>query len=227
MIPASELETPRTIEEYRLAVERVRRQSARRRTEAWACVPETVLGIELSPITPARYSALVGTENAFLSGCFPLESDLRNFIWFCSPQFNPDSPIASLRWKPLQMYRLKCALGRHARGDSKPESVLKNFITACAEINRMVETAFADRLPGNDDNPKPLAAALEAQLVDMFAREYQHWPLPQPMRHTPIKQLYQLARCIDRNSLGNRACYFDPAEWALDRAFLGAINPNN
>lgn len=227
MIPASELETPRTIEEYRLAVERVRRQSARRRTEAWACVPETVLGIELSPITPARYSALVGTENAFLCGRSPTEADLRNFIWFCSPQFNPDSPIASLRWKPLQMYRLKCALGRRKRGQNRADAIIDNFIRACDEADEIIGLTMADRLPGSDDNPKPLAAALEAQLVDMFAREYQHWPLPQPMRHTPIKQLYQLARCIDRNNLGNRACYFDPAEWALDRAFLGAINPNN
>ncbi len=227
MIPAAELGTPRTIEEYNEAVGRVRKESALRRTRAWACVPETVLGIELSPITPARYTALVATNNAFIFGRLPMEHDLRNFIWFCSPQFNPDAPMLSTRWKPLQMFRLNNALTKRPRKQPKDEAVFQHFAQAIVEIRAIIELTFSDGLPASDGNHKPVAASMEAQLVDMFAREYAQWPLPQPMRHTPIKQLYQLARCIDRNYGGSKAVYHDPAEAALDRAFLAVINQSN
>lgn len=230
MIPASELDTPRTIEEYNAAVERVRMASASRRTQAWANVPERVLGLELRPITPAIFTVLCGTENAFVWGRLPLEHDLRNFVWFCSPQFDADKPVWSAKWRPVQMFRLNCALKRRAYHKQKPaEAILKNFLTGCAEVREILARTNADCVPPTtvegEPEEKPLAAAQEAQFVDLFAREYKHWPLPQPVRHTPIMQLNQLARCIDRSTLGYKARYYDPAEHALDRAFLATLNP--
>lgn len=225
MIPASVSESPRTIEEYHEAVKRVRQESAKRRTLAWANLPETVLGMELNAITPAILSILVSTENAFLLGERAGEHDLRNFVWFCSPLFNPDAPTFSLSKKPLQMFRLNCALKRRSKWKQpKGQAVISNFVAACMDINQILSATFADGLPSGGDGT-PLAASLEAQLIDSFAREYLAWPLPKPVRHTPIKQLFQLARCIDRVRCGEQARYFDPAESAVDKAFFAAINP--
>ena len=104
---------------------------------------------------------------------------------------------------------------------------MANFYRACLDIHEIIDSTFLDRPGMSDEESKPLAASYEAQILDMFAREYAQWPLPQPMRHTPIKQLYQLARCIDRNYGGNKALYHDAAESALDRAFLAVINQSN
>lgn len=227
MIPESELDAPRTIEQYQAAVDQVRRHSARRRTVAWASVPETVLGINLRPLTPAIYTALSGTGNAFLSDANPREHDLRNFVWFCSPSFNPDNPGRSAKWRRWQMLRLRMALGKRRRGQSRSVAVMHNFASACAEVYAILDAAFADSKPRVDGPSRPIAASFEAQLVDSFAREYLMWPLPQPIRHTPIKQLMQMARCIDRRTLGADDKYFDRAENDTDRRFLEAINQRN
>lgn len=191
-------------------------------------VPETVLGIRLNPITPAIYSLLVGTNNAYLTGGVPRESDLRNFVWFCSPQFNPDNPLGSLRWKWLQMWRLKRALWRGANRHNKAERVLANFYRGCLDVHEIIRATFKDGVAPRDDGElTPIAAGLEAQIVDMFAREYQMWPLPRPVRHTPIKQLYQLARCIDRHNLGADAKYYDQDENDVMKRVLLDANMRN
>jgi len=222
------MEPARNIEEYQAQIALIRSGANKRRAEAWAMVPETVLGIELTPITPAIHSLLVGTGNAYFSGRVPTEGDLRNFIWFCSPQFNPDRPIVSLRWKWLQMGRLNRALRKGAtRKDKTP--IIQNFYRACLQIHEIIHATFKDGLPSveTEEPVEPLAASLEAQIVDMFAREYKQWPLPKPVRHTPIKQLYQLARCIDRRAIGKEAKYHDSDENACTHRFLETINARN
>jgi hypothetical protein len=222
------MEPARTLEEYQAQLALIRVGANKRRAEAWAMVPESVLGIQLTPITPAIHSLLVGTGNAYFCGRIPTEGDLRNFIWFCSPQFNPDRPIVSLRWKWLQMHRLKMALRRGTKWGMRHE-VVNNFYRACLGIHGIIHTTFRDGLPHveSDEPTQPLAASLEAQLVDMFAREYKQWPMPLPVRHTPIKQLYQLARCIDRRHLGKGAKYYDSDENTCTKRFLETINSRN
>ena len=192
-------------------------------------VPETVLGIQLNPITPAIYSLLVGTGNAYVVGGIPKESDLRNFVWFCSPQFNADAPILSIRWKWLQMFRLKIALCRASTWKQRNEAIVANYYKACFQIHEIIRDTFKDGVaPVETEEPaEPLAASIEAQVIDMFAREYKQWPMPKPVRHTPIKQLYQLARCIDRRNLGKEAKYYDADENACTHRFLEIINPQN
>ena len=191
-------------------------------------VPESVLGIELRPITPAIHSLLVGTGNAYFTGRIPTEGDLRNFVWFCSPQFNPDSPILSRRWRWLQMWRLGRAL-RKGSTRKNQEAVIINFYRACLAIHEIIAGTFKDGLPNveTEEPMQPLAATLEAQLIDMFSREYKQWPMPHPVRHTPIKQLYQLARCIDRRALGKEAKYHDSDENLCTKRFLETINARN
>lgn len=192
-------------------------------------VPETVLGIQLNPITPAIYSLLVGTGNAYFTGRIPKEADLRNFIWFCSPQFNADSPLLSARWKWLQMWRLKMALSMGAKWKTRSETIVGNFYKSCLQIHEIIHSTFKDGVGSVDtvEEPQPLAASIEAQIIDMFAREYKQWPMPKPVRHTPIKQLYQLARCIDRRNLGKDAKYYDSDENACTKRFLETINARN
>lgn len=223
------MEPARSIEEYQAQIALIRAGAHKRRAEAWAMVPETVLGIELSPITPAIHSLLVGTGNAYFMGRIPTEGDLRNFIWFCSPQFNPDSPIASLRWKWLQMWRIRKALRKGSTWKNRHQVVIHNFYKACLDIHEIIAATFKDGLPHveTEEPTEPLAASLEAQLVDMFSREYKQWPLPAPVRHTPIKQLYQLARCIDRRALGKEAKYYDADENRCTKQFLETINARN
>ena len=187
-------------------------------------VPETVLGMELVPLTPARYSVLLGTDNAYVTGRIPKEADLRNFIWFCSPRFNPDSPIASLRWKPFVMWRLYRAMRCYSWFKHSAHVITGNFFRACLQIHEIIDATFKDSPPNGDDDSKPLAASFEAQMVDVFSRQYQMWALPQPIRHTPIKQLNQLVRCIERRTLGADDTYFDREEHRCTLGFLGALN---
>lgn len=214
------------MEEYEAQIAEIRDAAAKRRAAAWAQVPETVLGLELNPITPAIYSLLVATENAYVFGRVPQESDLRNFVWFCSPYFKPDSPILSLRWKPWQMYKLNRTLGAFTKKRVRNKIVMERFYKACRQIHEIIHNTFKDGAGGGESG-LPLAASLEAQMIDIFARQYLSWPLPKPVRHTPIKQLNQLARCIDRSLFGDKAGYYDRDEIACEERFLTAMNAKN
>lgn len=220
------MQAARNTEEYEAQIADIRNGAFKRRAEAWAMVMETVLGIEVNPITPAIYTLLVATENAYVLGRVPVESDLRNFIWFCSPQFNPDSPTLSLRWKPWQMYKLNKALGCFLPKKHRAQVILENFYRGCLEIHMLVANTFKDGVAGGDEG-MPLAASFEAQMLDTFAREYRQWPLPKPVRHTPIKQLYQLNRCIDHSLHGKNAPYYDRDEMACTERFLSGHNTKN
>ena len=189
-------------------------------------VHEDVIGIKLNPITPAIYSLLLGTNNAFFTGKIPSEGDLRNFIWFCSPQFNPDMPIASYHWRWVQMWRLRRAMRAGATIRTLRKTVINNFFRACRQIHEIIAVTFSDGAPQGEGG-EPIAASMEAQVLDLFARQYLMWPLPKPVRHTPIKQLLQLARCIDRRECGENAKYFDRDENRLTLSFLQEANTRN
>jgi hypothetical protein len=213
--------------DYSTAIETARRASSRRRSSAWARVPEDVLGLPLSPITPATFDLLHGTGNAFVCGGVPALADVRNFILFHSRGFDPDSPTA--RFFPR--FRIRLCIERALCPTFTPPKrraaiIAENLRRAVQEIRDIVTATWADALPGNDDadSGPTLAASLHAQLADMFAREYHHWPHPLPLRHTPISQLFQLARCVDRHHLGSSAVYYDRDEAALLRDFLRDAN---
>jgi hypothetical protein len=92
---------------------------------------------------------------------------------------------------------------------------------AILEIRQIVEDTFADcPMPGERDAGAPprLAAALEAQYMHLFSCSFHFWPLATPIRHTPIRVLAQMARCLDR------ADYFDPEEARLDESYLSLLN---
>lgn len=208
-------------------IETARRRSARRRSAAWASVPEDVLGLPLSPITPATFDLLHGTGNAFVSGHPPTLADVRNFILYHSPDFDPDHPTARF-WPRFRIsLRISAALCPPLTPRARRAALTAaNLTRAITEIRAIVTATWADALPGNDDETAgpSLAACLHAQLVDQVAREYHHWPLARPLRHTPLAQLFQLGRCSDRAHLGGSATYFDSEEAAIVRDYLITAN---
>jgi len=206
------------------ALDKVARQSAQRRSAAWAAVPEGVLGLPLSPITPATFDLLHGTRNAFVCGLPPVMADVRNFILYHSPGFDPDAPTPRFLSRLRVNLRIERALCPLLTARRKRDAIIaERFMQAVREIREIITDTWADAPPPNDEgeNQGPsVAAALHAQFADMFAREYHHWPHPLPLRHTPIKQLMQLARCSDRHHLGSKATYYDAAEARIIRDFL-------
>ncbi len=216
-----------TENEYLASRGRLREASIKKRAQAWCVCPDRVLGIELQPLTPARYSVLVGSENAFVCGGIPTLSHLRNFVWFCSREFDPDQPAKSMLHRGRVMRRLNRALLPHFTFHQRLETVKTNFDRAIADIRQIAEDTFFDAIPSRSgDNDHPLGASLEAQMIDCFIREYgSAWPFKTPIRHTPLKQLFQLMRCIDRRYLGEKDPYADLDERRLDLEYLRSINP--
>jgi len=216
--------------DYASALETARRTSARRRSTAWACVPEEVLGLPLSPITPATFDLLHGTGNAFVCGLPPVVADVRNFILYHSPGFDPDAPTPRF-WPRFRLaLRISAALCPPCTPPHRRAPVqASRFLRAVEQIRAIVTETWADSLPGNDadDTGPTLAAGLHAQLADLFGREYHHWPGVRPFRHTPLAQLFQLARCIDRHHLGRDAVYFDRAEAAILTDYLRTANAHH
>lgn len=211
--------------DYEALLRDVRSKASQRRAAAFAAVPDRVLGLPLAPLTPARFSILAGSGNAFVCGGAIEPADVRNFVWFLWPKFDPDAPTQSKRHRWWAMACLNSRFVSPFKLRKKSVTAGRNYRQACAECKAVVDEAFADTLPSrNEGNEKPIAATLEAQLVDMFSREYPVWPMPLPVRHTPLKQLFQLARCNDRHYLGEKATYFDRDEARLDRMALDALN---
>jgi hypothetical protein len=213
--------------EFARLLEKTRRASARRRSEAWAAVPEIVLGLPIRPITPATDALLHATGNAFVCGLPPVESDVKNFLLFHSFEFNTDDPAPRFWLRFRLNLRHEAALCPLTTKPRRRASVrAERFLQAVREIRAIVEATWADSLPANEeaDAGPSVAAARHAQLADMFAREYHHWPMPRPFRHTPLAQLFQMARCIERGNMGKEAGYYDPAEAALVRDFLADAN---
>lgn len=214
--------------EYQERLDAIHAASAVRRATAWAAIPFRVLGQPFCPMTPATYSLLLGTENGFACGTDVTLADVKNFLRFHHPLFTPDAPGLSL-WRRFRItLSITRLLYRPIRGVKKAtmaERVCANFLRATKEIRDHLEEAWADGLPGDGSDAGPtLAASTAASMLDAFAREYKYWPLPQPFRHTPMAQLLQLARCVDRYHGGREAVYFDRAAARLTAEFLRDAN---
>lgn len=177
----------------------------------------------VNPITPATWSILVGIESPFITGGDANEQDVRNFVLFHLPEYDADRPKSGAWLRFLSRWRLECALLPAKTPRAQRNHVrAHNILAAMSDVRRIVNETFADvPMPGDRDPlaTPSLAASLEAQFLHLFASHYVQWPLATPIRHTPIRVLTQLARCIDR------ADYFDRAEAELDAEYLRALNP--
>lgn len=188
--PDQRLRLP-ALAEYRAA-------TAQRRAEAFCDVPDHVLGIPVSPLTPRTFSMLFAVRSRFLFGGTPLEGDVRNYVWFHSPLYanctTPDwrrrkrralAPLA--RQLGVEPWRRWLGLGVSA------DRYAAALALAASDINQIMDAAFADAPRAAGSRRAPLAS-LEASLVHECAAAY-HWP-PERTRSTPLRQLFQLNRCL-------------------------------
>lgn len=166
-----------------------RRTAALRRAAAFAPVPDYILGLAVRPITPPVYSLLHAIGSPLVcGGAAPLEGDLRNYVWFSSRWFTPRRWLA--RWlKPLVLFPLTLRL---ASGDVHRYHAA--LALALFDLRQILDDLFADAPAGGRSLPGS-PPTLEAQLINTFATAYR-WP-PERTRSTPLRQLFQLLRCLD------------------------------
>jgi hypothetical protein len=176
--------------EYRAA-------QATRRAEAFCDAPEYVLGIEVRPLTPATFSMLLATGNAFITGGKPGELDVRNYIWLHSPLFCHIGNKDFYARRKRALRKVDVALcepwRRRLRLGATPGRYYPALLRAMTEIRALIESAFADAGSPSARPSKPLAT-LEAFFVHEFAVAY-HW-MPDRTRHMPLRQIIQMHRCI-------------------------------
>lgn len=194
-----------------------RAATAKRRATAFCDAPEYVFGIRVKPLTPATWSMLAATGSRFVKGETALEGDVRNYLWFHSPQYC-DSTARFAKWrKSWALRRLTLAAAqpwrRWFRQKPDPARYYSVIATAIVQIEAIVNDAFADA-PRAQGDAKPLAT-LEAILVGLFAREYR-WSA-EATRYAPLCRLFQLMRCI-QSSKGNEPS--DNDEQVLTHAHL-------
>jgi len=177
------------IAEHRTAV-------ARRRATAFLALPDRVLCIDCQPLSPASYSLLHAVGSPFLFGGTAGEREIKQYLWFHSPLWCDDShPGMRARYHRALRSFNRLLIGRRGWRLRRPcvDECAGVLALAANDIFSHVADAFADAPAGSGRPGQPLAA-LEAQLIHEFARAYR-WE-PERTRHTPLRQLFQLHRCI-------------------------------
>lgn len=157
-------------------------------TAAFCDVPDYVLGCAVQPITLRTFSMLMASRNRFVTGGIPLLDDVIYFIWFHSSRYVP-AHHPSYRWRKWLALR---PMTRVMRGNA--EHWATALVMAIGEIREILEQAFACATRGK---PGPVIACLEAQMIHVFAQAY-HWT-PEVTRSIPLRQLFQLDRCLSRS----------------------------
>lgn len=174
-----------------------REAAAVRRCEAFCEVPDYVLGIEVRPITPATFSMLRAVGSHFIVGGRPTEGDVRNYIWFHSADWCNSSIPGWSRRKARALAPLLRQLANPWRRRFGLRLDVPRYsaalLLAITDIRKIVDDAFADIPAESAANQAPLAC-LEANLIHSFAKGY-GWA-PERTRHTPLRQLFQLLRCL-------------------------------
>ncbi len=215
--PPTALEASRPLHLPGLAAYRA--AAAQRLAEAACDVPDVVCGQRVRPLTPASFSMLAATRSPFVSGGRPRESDVRDYLWFHSPLWCPfGARFFRLRkWHALRRFnhRMGRTWLRHLRRPFDRTIVLA---LAVDEIETLVDQAFACAPGGGGKGRAPLAT-LEAHLIHAFASAY-GW-LPERTRHTPLRLLLQLDRCL---RLARGETVRDSTEEAMLFAHLQARN---
>lgn len=188
--PDQRLRLPALLE-YRAA-------SALRRTAAFVEGDDMVLGQITKPLTPATFSLMVAHRSRFFCGGGPAaEGDVRNYLWFHSPNYAPFGVRDWRERKEKALWRLSWILEQPWRRWLLRKPCVHRYTAvlqiAVAEIRHLINEAWADASPASGTASAPLAS-LEAQMIHEFAAAY-GWP-PERTRHTPLRQLFQIHRCI-------------------------------
>lgn len=196
-----------------------RHMQARRRAAAMCTDEDFVLGLRLRAMTPASYSRLFAIGSPFLARSEANQADVRNYVWFHSPEFTTAPELAG-KAKEAALARLdmmiaspwmRWRLSRQRLSDH----IAAGYAIAIANIREIVTETFADNRGSGKEMARPLPATLEAQMVDGFSSEYARWPFETSISDTPLRKLYQLMRCQGFRYGGVRAIDEDPEEIRL------------
>jgi hypothetical protein len=198
-MPETTTET-KPVQDFRLrlpALVEYRERAAKRRAAAFVEGDDEVMGQTVRPLTPATYSLLMAHGSHFLCGGIATEGDVRNYLWFHSPIY-ADNRTPDWQWRKKRTLRratfeFQQPWRKWIGQKPCPHRYQATLNIAVANIRGLVEEAFADAAPASGKPGAPLAT-LEAQLVHEFATAY-NWP-PEKTRQTPLRQLFQLHRCI-------------------------------
>jgi hypothetical protein len=221
------MENPRDSEAfYCPALLRSRSESSRRRAAAFGMSHDTVLGVTMRPITPASYSLMHATGSAFLFGKTPEITDVMGYVWFHSLRFtsDPRRVLAEKKRAHRDFYRGMISLPTllFSLPRRRARIISERYAAGALKISEIVDESFADAPPPSNGESARVNSSLEGQLIDVFAREY-GWD-PDRTRHTPLRQLYQLLRCINAHHLGSAYIEFDREEASIIAAELSALN---
>ena len=183
---------------FKAKLEAYRKEAARRRAEAFCDGPDYVLGIAVNALTPATFSLLVAHGSAIVCGGQIQEGDVRNYLWFHSRHYlhkgHAEWPAAKRKaLDPLMRVLLNRRFRFSLERKPSQETYAATMALAIADIKNAVSDAFADCPPSMGGSSQPVAT-LEAEMIAIFARELQ-WQ-PDRTRNTPLRQLFQLLRCI-------------------------------
>lgn len=174
-----------------------RRAAAQRRAEAFCVVPRTVMGVRVHPVTPATFSALFAMRSPFVFKRSADAGDVAAFLWLHSPAYVHTGIQGWKRAKAAALAPYARALWpwwrRVTLRRAEQARAVAVVAMACAQIDEMIEEAFADA-PAEAGRPQAPVATLEAFMIHEFAISY-NWP-PERTRGTALAQLMQLHRCI-------------------------------
>ena len=165
---------------------------------------------------------LLATENRFVCGGAPQLEDVINYIWFHSSAYTHTGVAGWARRKrrvlrPL-MLNITQSWRRLLLRRPNYEHIGATLAVAICGCRAKVNEAFADTTAAAGRPGAPIAT-LEAHFVHLMAASY-GW-LPERTRNTPLRQLFQLNRCIRQ---GNGEKVADPQEQEILAAHLRAMN---
>lgn len=203
MTSESQPETPATpapVVDYRLRLPELaeyRAAAVKRRAAAFCDVPEDVLCIPVQPLTPRTYSMLLAKGNRFIVGGMPKIDDVVDYLWLHAANWTHCGVDGwELRkrqhLRPLTV-QLRQPWRRFLRLKPRAEHAAAAMALAIVDIKRIVDEAFADTIAATGAPGAPIAT-LEAHFIHLMGVAYQ-WA-PERTRVTPLKQLFQLNRCI-------------------------------
>lgn len=171
-----------------------RRASSRRRAVAMVSEYDEILGFTVRALSPATHSRLVVIDSPFLYRVAGGASDVRDYLWFHWPAFDAQGLGRDAFQRALEARINPPWRGWRTSRAARHDIVAAAYARASIQIQELCTIAFADDGPGGEGG-KRVSAALEAQLIDIFAERYR-WE-PDRTRHTPLRQLYQLLNCIN------------------------------
>lgn len=223
-------------------------QARRLRCEAFVRYTPIIAGQRLHPLTLERYNHLLAFENPYVTGGPATLEDLCAFVWIMHPDFGqfahrarrrvlratlralqPRTPrltaLARL-WLPV-LHRRPGLFARLLRAALRPlaarPTAAELLATASETAAHLITTALQDFPTDSAPDGQPLPYALQAQILNLMRREL---GLPfAETRHLPLAELAQHLREILHRATEGKAPLMTPAESAVWRDYLAALNP--